>query len=121
MYTCTYNIYDPLLLTKNLNFRQKYSFLTPFLSQFVLCLTSHNITSQNIGGTDAWEVTPPQFSGEPSPSSPKSPPMPPLVLLNVYLPICLSVCLLNFFICKPLYVPVCVCVYVCVYVSVCVY
>ena len=53
----------PLFLTKNLNFGQKYSSLTPFLSQFVLCLTSHNSTSQNIGGTDAWAVHTSNFGG----------------------------------------------------------
>src|SRR6218665_1088029 len=65
---------DPLFLTKNLTFRQKYSSLTSFLSQFVLFLTSHNSTSQNIGGTDAWAVPPPQFFFFPVPSNPPTPP-----------------------------------------------
>src|SRR6218665_3360272 len=64
----------PLFLTKTVNFRQKYSSLTHFLSQFVLCLTSNNSTSQNIGGTDARAVPPPQIWG----TVPKSPPMPPI-------------------------------------------
>src|SRR6218665_3293946 len=70
-------ILTPIFLTRNLNFRQKYSFLTPFVSQFIRCLTSHNSTSQNIGGTGAWAVPPPQIFGGPSPSPPKSPPMIP--------------------------------------------
>src|SRR6218665_677960 len=51
-------------LTKNLKFRQKYSSLTPFLSQFVLFLTSHNTTSQNVGGTNAWAVPHLKFWGD---------------------------------------------------------
>jgi len=40
-----------LFLPKNLCFRTKHSFMTPFFkSQFVLCHTSNNTTSQNIGG-----------------------------------------------------------------------
>jgi len=51
----------PLFLTKNLNFRQKYPSLTPFFSQFVLCLTSDYSTSQIIGGRMHGPSTPPQF------------------------------------------------------------
>ena len=47
--------YMTLFLTKSLYFRKNFS-LRPFLSQFVLCLTSSNSTSRNIGGTDAWAV-----------------------------------------------------------------
>jgi len=66
---------DPLFLTKNLKFRQKYSSLTPFLSQFVLFLTSHNSTSQNIGGTDAWAVPLLKILGDVPSSPPRSLPM----------------------------------------------
>src|SRR6218665_1602552 len=68
-------------LIKNLNFRQKYSSLTPFLSQFVLFLTSHNSTSPNIVGTDALAVPPPQIWGRGVPRPPKSPPMDSCVYL----------------------------------------
>ena len=47
-----------LFLTKKLDFRKKI-LLDTFFSQFVLCLTSNNSTSQNIGGTDAWGTVPP--------------------------------------------------------------
>src|SRR6218665_3640427 len=77
-----------LCLTKTLNFRQKYSSLTPFLSQFVLCLTSHNSrpTSHNIGATDAWAVpTHLKFGGRP----PKSPPM--ISIYNImYMYVCIN-------------------------------
>jgi len=49
--------------------------MTPFLSQFVLSLTSHNSTSQNIRGTDAWAVPHLKFWGSVPQSPPKSPPM----------------------------------------------
>src|SRR6218665_3158422 len=62
----------PIFLTKSLNFRQKYSSLTPFLRQVVLCLTSHNSTSENIGGTDAWAVPHLNFLGEDRTSAPLS-------------------------------------------------
>jgi len=51
--------------------------LTPFISQFVLYLTSHNSTSQNIGGRMHGPSPPPQvFWGTVPQSPPKSPPMP---------------------------------------------
>jgi len=66
----------PLLLTKNLNFRQKYSSLTPFLSQFVRFITFHNSTFQNIGGWWMHGPSPTSNFGGPSPQFPlKSPPM----------------------------------------------
>ena len=65
----------PLFLTKNLNFRQKYSSLTPFPSQFERCLASHNSTSQNIGGRMHALAVPHFKFGGPSPIPPKSPPM----------------------------------------------
>jgi len=68
-----YNIFDPLFLTKNLF--QKILILDTFFSQFVLCLTSENSTSQNIGGTDACAVPPPQIVGDHPPVPSKSPPM----------------------------------------------
>src|SRR6218665_789767 len=37
-------------LTKNLDFRTNNSSFTPLFTQFVVCLTSNNSTSQNIGG-----------------------------------------------------------------------
>ena len=43
---------------------------------FVFCLTSHNSTSQNIGGTDAWAVPHLKFGGTVPPSPPYSLPMP---------------------------------------------
>src|SRR6218665_2308861 len=65
----------PLFLTKDLNFRQKYSSLTPFPSQFERCLASHNSTSQNIGGRMHALAVPHFKFGGPSPIPPKSPPM----------------------------------------------
>src|SRR6218665_113455 len=54
---------------------KKYSSLTPFLSQFVLCLTFYNSTSQNVGGR-MHGPSPPQFVwGTVAQSSPKSPPI----------------------------------------------
>src|SRR6218665_794094 len=51
-----------------------YPFLTrktPFFTLFILSHVSDNTTSQNIGGTNAWAVPPPQiFLGGPSPSHP---------------------------------------------------
>src|SRR6218665_2044279 len=55
-----YNIYDPFL-------DQKPPSETCF-SQFVLCITSNNSTSQNIGGTDAWAVPTHQIWGDRPPS-----------------------------------------------------
>src|SRR6218665_90241 len=80
----------PIFLTKNLNFRQKYSSLTPFLSQFVLFLTrTHNSTSQNIGGTDAWAVLHLKFWGDRSLSPPKSPPSSlPIQVVNMICSLC---------------------------------
>jgi len=73
-YVCFYCLksdeiwYITLFLTKNLDLKTKNSSLTPCFTQFVLCLTSDNNTSQNIGGMDAWAVptsnfgwTAPQF------------------------------------------------------------
>src|SRR6218665_688103 len=61
----------PLFLTKNLDFSQKYSSLIPFLvTSYILCLTSDNSISQNIGETFAWAVPHLTFWGDrpPSPS-----------------------------------------------------
>src|SRR6218665_109437 len=43
---------------------------TQFFTLFMLSRTSDNTTSQNIGGTNAWAVPPPQILGGPSPQSP---------------------------------------------------
>src|SRR6218665_2459052 len=62
---------------KNLYFRTKHSFMTPFLSQFVLCNTSNNIILLEILG-DGCMGRPPAsdcFLGDLSPVSPKFPPM----------------------------------------------
>src|SRR6218665_3327532 len=56
-------VYDPFLTRK-----------TPFFTLFILSRASDNTTSQNIGGTDAWAVPPPQIWG-PSPSPSSSPPL----------------------------------------------
>src|SRR6218665_2162619 len=45
-----------------------------FFSQFVLCLMSFNITSQNIEGTNAWVVPHLKLGGVPQTPT-KSPPM----------------------------------------------
>ena len=66
-----------LFLPKNLYFRTKHSFMTPFLSQFVLCNTSNNIILLEILG-DGCMGRPPAsdcFLGDLSPVSPKFPPM----------------------------------------------
>src|SRR6218665_1005102 len=67
-----------LFFTKNLYFRIKNFFMTPFFTQLVLSHASDNTTSRNIGGTDAWSVgTVPhlKFWGDRPPVPPKSPPM----------------------------------------------
>src|SRR6218665_3025871 len=43
---------------------------TQFFTLFMLSRTSDNTTPQNIGGTNAWAVPPPQILGGPSPQSP---------------------------------------------------
>src|SRR6218665_3618493 len=48
---------------------------TPFFTLFIFSRTSDNTTSQNIGGTNAWAVPPPQTLGGPSPSPLKFPPL----------------------------------------------
>jgi len=55
-----------LFLTKNLYFRTKQTIRAPWVlfSQFVLCLTSNNSTSRNVGGTDAWTVPHFKFWGD---------------------------------------------------------
>ena len=54
-------VYDPFPTRK-----------TPFFTRFihVLSRASDNTTSQNIGGTNAWAVPPPQILRGPSPQSP---------------------------------------------------
>src|SRR6218665_3399998 len=48
-----------------------------FFTLFILSRVSENTTSQNIGGTNAWAVPPPQISWGTSPSvPPRSPPLP---------------------------------------------
>ena len=41
---------------------------TPFLTLFILSRASDNTTFQNIEGTDAWAVPPPQILGDHPPS-----------------------------------------------------
>src|SRR6218665_1917699 len=49
---------------------------TQFFTLFMLSRTSDNTTSQNIGGTNAWAVPPPQVLGETvHPVPPRSPPL----------------------------------------------
>src|SRR6218665_1379255 len=43
---------------------------THFFTLFMLSRTSDNTTSQNIGGTNAWAVPPPQILGGTDPQSP---------------------------------------------------
>src|SRR6218665_490309 len=50
-------------------FRKEFLYGT-FFTLFVLLRASDNTTSQNIGGTDARAVPPPQILGGPSPQSP---------------------------------------------------
>jgi len=59
-----------LFFTKNLYFRTKNSFMTSFFTHFVLSHAFDNTTSQNIRGTDAWAVPPPQIWGDCLPSPP---------------------------------------------------
>src|SRR6218665_797578 len=60
-----------------------YHFLTrktQFFTLFMLSRTSDNTTSQNIGGTNAWAVPPPQIlGGTVPPVPPRSPPLPTTV------------------------------------------
>src|SRR6218665_2674604 len=43
---------------------------TTIFTLFILSRTYDNTTSQNIGGTNAWAVPPPQILGGPAPQSP---------------------------------------------------
>ena len=75
-------LYDPFLRQKP-RFQKKIPPWDLIFSQFVLCLTFNNSTSQNIGGTDAWAVPPPQIlRGTVPPVLPKSPPMQPSKFLS---------------------------------------
>ena len=50
-----------------------HPFLTrkaPFFTLLILSRTFDNTTYQNIGGTDAWAVPPPQICGDLPPSPP---------------------------------------------------
>src|SRR6218665_1025550 len=58
-------VYDPFLTRKTHFFYSVHTFT--YIQQ--------HYTSQNIGGTDAWAVPPPQILGDRPPSSPRSPPM----------------------------------------------
>jgi len=79
IYNLTYMV---LFFTKNLYFRSKNSFMTPFFTQFVLSHASDNTTSRNIGGTGAWAVPTTNFGGD---RPPKSPPMHPSALAYIQL------------------------------------
>src|SRR6218665_730902 len=69
------NIDGILFVSRKNPISENNSFTTPFL--LCSCFRTHstNTTSQNIGGTDAWAVTPSQLLGGPSPSPPRSPPV----------------------------------------------
>ena len=65
MFTMLNVVYDHFLTRK-----------APFFTLFILSRTSDNTASQNIGGTNAWAVSPPQILGGPSPPVPsRSPPL----------------------------------------------
>src|SRR6218665_3973128 len=59
-------VYDPFLI-RTTTISEKNSFMTPLFTLFILYRASDNTTSQNIGGTDAWAVPPPQVLGGRSP------------------------------------------------------
>src|SRR6218665_2280582 len=59
MFTMLNVVYDHFLPKK-----------TKFFTLFMLSRTSDNTTSQNIGGTNAWAVPPPQIFGGTVPHSP---------------------------------------------------
>src|SRR6218665_3681187 len=59
MFTMLNVVYDHFLTRK-----------PPFSTLFILSRTSDNTASQNIGGTNAWAVPPPQILGGPFPQSP---------------------------------------------------
>src|SRR6218665_2634211 len=59
MFTMLNVVYDHFLTRK-----------TQFFTLFMLSRTSDNTTSQNIGGTNAWAVPPPQIFGGTVPQSP---------------------------------------------------
>src|SRR6218665_2766592 len=65
-------VYDPH--KKNHYFIKEFLFDT-FFTLFVHSRASDNTTSQNIGGTDAWAVPPPQILGDHPPSPSRSPPL----------------------------------------------
>jgi len=59
---------------------------TPFFTLFILSRASDNTTSQNIGGTNAWAVPPPQiWGGTVPPVPPRSPPLcrPPIIIRKI--------------------------------------
>src|SRR6218665_3698837 len=65
MFTMLNVVYAPFIARK-----------TQFFTLFMLSRTSDNTTSQNIGGTNAWAVPPPQILEGPSPPvPPRSPPL----------------------------------------------
>jgi len=65
----------PFRHKKNHYFKKEFLDNTSFFTLFVLSRVSDNTTSQNIGGTDAWTVPPPQILGDRPPRPPKSPPL----------------------------------------------
>src|SRR6218665_3366233 len=58
-----YNIMHNPFLDQKPRFHNKQFLLDTFLSQLVVCLTSNNQTSQNIGGGRMHRSSPPQFFG----------------------------------------------------------
>src|SRR6218665_2681596 len=74
MFTVLNVVYDHFLTRK-----------TQFFTLFMLSRTSDNTTSQNIGGTNAWAVPPPQiFWGTVPPVPPRSPPLTVYIYMYVY-------------------------------------
>src|SRR6218665_2213662 len=67
-------VHNPFLATKT-------SF-SHFASKIFFLSHPINNTSQNIGGTNAWAVPPPQTLGGPSPSPPRFPPLSSLLLIS---------------------------------------
>ena len=69
-------VYDPFFTRKNNYFRKEFLDDTFFYSFRTFARIRQHYTSQNIGGTDAWAVPPPQiFGGTVPPVSPRFPPL----------------------------------------------
>src|SRR6218665_3621695 len=69
------NVVHDLFFTRKTTISEKNFLITPFFTLFVLSRASDNITSLNIGETNAWAVPHLKFWGDRPPSPSRSPPL----------------------------------------------